>query len=71
MRRAMTMYALTGAGIAIAAVAYSLGRADREAGVHRSWVPSVYAADANTYVGLEPGTLLPQDQEVIPGKRLG
>ena len=50
--------------LAIAVVSYQVGRSDQAAGIERTMVPSLYAADANTYVGIEPGTLLPQGQQV-------
>jgi ribonuclease Z len=47
--------------------AYLLGEADQDAGIERLAIPAVYAADANTIVGLEAGTLLPQErQELTP-----
>ncbi len=51
--------------VAVAAATYSLGRADRRAGVERVIVPTLYAADANTYMGLAPGTVLPQERQVV------
>ncbi len=51
--------------IAVAFVAYQFGRADERAGVQRVNVPTVYAADANTFVGLETGSALPQERQTI------
>jgi len=51
--------------LAIAAVSYQVGRSDKAAGIQRTMVPALYAADANTYVGLEAGTLLPQGQQAV------
>ncbi len=51
--------------LAIAVVSYQVGRSDKAAGIERTVVPSLYAADANTFVGLEPGTVLPQERQVI------
>jgi ribonuclease Z len=51
--------------LAIAFAAYELGRADSQAGVERTIVPTLYAADANTFIGLEAGTVLPQEREVV------
>jgi ribonuclease Z len=48
-----------------AAAAHWLSRADVERGVDRLSVPSLYAADANTYMGLAPGTVLPQERQVV------
>ena len=50
--------------VAGALSAYELGRHDRETGVQRTLAASLYAADANTYVGLEAGTVLPQQTPV-------
>ncbi len=52
-------------GLMAAAAAYRLGRADVKRGVDRLSVPSLYAADANTYMGLAPGTVLPQERQVV------
>ncbi len=60
MRRTLKVCTLTLGVAAVATVAYQFGRQDRETGVHRTLVPSLYAADANTFVGLEAGTILPQ-----------
>jgi ribonuclease Z len=51
--------------LAVAAVSYQVGRSDKAAGIERTVVPSLYAADANTFVGLEAGTVLPQDRQTI------
>jgi hypothetical protein len=51
--------------LAVAFGAYHLGRADQEAGVDRLTAPALSAADANTIVGLEPGTTLPQERQTI------
>jgi ribonuclease Z len=51
--------------LAVAFGAYHLGRADQEAGVERLTAPALYAADANTVVGLEAGTVLPQERQTI------
>ena len=45
--------------------AYHLGRADQQAGVERLTAPALYASDANTFVGLEAGTTLVQERQVI------
>jgi ribonuclease Z len=49
----------------IAVTAYQAGRADKGLGVDRVSVPTLYAADANTVVGLEAGSALPQDRQVV------
>ena len=51
--------------LAVAAVSYQVGRSDNAAGIERTVVPSLYAADANTFVGLEAGTVLPQDRQTV------
>jgi hypothetical protein len=54
MRTSLAM--LGGAGVlAVAFGASHLGRADHEAGVDRLSAPALYAADANTIVGLPQG----------------
>ena len=58
------VYAVAVLFVAGAVSAYELGRHDRETGVQRTFAPSLYAADANTYVGLEAGTVLPQQSPV-------
>jgi hypothetical protein len=64
MRRFVAI--LAGAGVlAVAFGAYHLGRADQEAGVDRLMAPAVYAADANTLMGLKAGTALPQEGRVV------
>ncbi len=50
--------------VAASASAYELGRHDRETGVQRTIAPSLYAADANTYMGFEAGTILPEQAPV-------
>ena len=47
--------------LAVVLGAYHLGRSDQEAGVDRLSAPALYAADANTFVGLETGSALPQE----------
>jgi hypothetical protein len=64
MRRYTTVAAVL-AVLAIAFTAYELGRADAQAGVERTVVPTLYAADANTFIGLEAGTVLPQEREIV------
>jgi ribonuclease Z len=60
MRRLLVI--LGGAGVlAVAFAAYHLGRADQEAGVDKLSAPALYAADANTVVGLETGSAVPQE----------
>jgi ribonuclease Z len=60
MRRLLVI--LGGAGVlAVAFAAYHLGRADQEAGVDKLSAPALYAADANTVVGLESGSAVPQE----------
>ena len=44
--------------LAVVVGAYHLGRADQEAGVERLTAPALYAADANTFVGLDAGTVI-------------
>ncbi len=51
--------------VAVAVATYFLGRADEQAGVERAIVPTLYAADANTFIGLEAGTVLPQERQVV------
>ncbi len=51
--------------LAVGVVAYQFGRADEHSGVERVTIPSVYAADANTFIGLEAGTVLPQERQVV------
>jgi ribonuclease Z len=46
-------------------VAYQLGQSDQERGVDRLSTPTLYAADANTFVGLEAGSLPPQERQVV------
>ncbi len=64
MRRAFKTY---GALVLLALVAlagYAVGRSDESKGIERTLVPSLYAVDDNTYIGLEAGTVLPQEQQV-------
>ncbi len=64
----MGKYTTVAVGLAVLAIAfaaYELGRADSQAGVERTIVPTLYAADANTFIGLEAGTVLPQEREVV------
>ena len=51
--------------LVVAATAYQLGRADERTGVSRVPVPTLYAADANTYIGLDAGSALPQERQAI------
>ncbi len=51
--------------VAVAVATYFLGRAHEQAGVERAIVPTLYAADANTFIGLEAGTVLPQERQVV------
>ncbi|MHC4233575.1 MAG: guanitoxin biosynthesis MBL fold metallo-hydrolase GntH [Planctomycetota bacterium] len=64
----MRKYKTVAVGLAVLAIAfaaYELGRADVQAGVERTIVPTLYAADARTFIGLEAGTVLPQEREVV------
>ena len=65
MTRIMKAYGVGFVIVAIASLSYQLGRHDRNVGVQRTLVPSLYAADSNTYIGLEAGTDLPQDRQVV------
>ncbi|MHC4234939.1 MAG: guanitoxin biosynthesis MBL fold metallo-hydrolase GntH [Planctomycetota bacterium] len=60
MRRFLVILGAAGV-LAVAFAAYHLGRADQEAGVDRLSAPALYAADANTFVGLETGSAVPQE----------
>ncbi len=46
--------------------AYELGRTDQDRGVDRLAVQTLYAADQNTFIGLEAGSRLPQERQVAP-----
>ncbi len=63
--RVLKVYISVIAIVAVAIVAYQVGREDASTGAQRTFTPSLYAADANTYVGLEAGTVLPQDRQVV------
>jgi ribonuclease Z len=63
--RKLTTVAVGLAVLVIALAAYELGRADVQSGVERALVPTMYAADANTYIGLERGAVLPQERQTI------
>jgi ribonuclease Z len=52
--------------VALATVAaYQLGQSDHQRGLDRVSVPTLYAADANTFIGLDAGTVLPQERQVV------
>lgn len=53
--------------VGVAAAGYTVGRADRVTGVQRAIVPSLYAADSKTFVGVAAGTLLPQQVQSPTG----
>ena len=64
----MSKLLITFGGLGVLALvfgAYQLGHADQEAGVDHLTAPALYAADANTIVGLEAGTVLPQERQKI------
>jgi ribonuclease Z len=65
MKRVLQVYSVLLILAAVAAAGYQLGRSDQETGVRRTLIPTLYAADANTYVGLEAGAILPQDLQVV------
>ncbi len=67
MKRVFKAYAVLAVLAAVLAAGYRLGRADRPANPQRTFVPSMYAADDLTFVGLEPGTILPQDPQSPTG----
>ena len=63
--RKRTVLSLTLIVLVVGTAAYRLGRSDQQGGVDRLSVPTVYAADANTFVGLEAGSWLPQERQVV------
>ncbi len=63
MKRVLKVYAVLGVVALVAAAGYQLGRSDEAAGVGRTLVPTLYAADANTIIGVEAGTVLPQERQ--------
>jgi len=67
MKRAITVYALLAVLGVVSLGSYALGRADRASGTERTLTPALHATDGKTFVGLEAGTVLPQDpQEAKP-----
>jgi len=51
--------------LAVGAFGYQVGRVDETQGIQRTLVPALYAADANTFIGLDAGTMLPQERQVV------
>ena len=65
MKRMLQVYGLLMILTVVAAAGYQFGRSDQAAGIERTLVPSLYAADANTFIGLEAGAVLPQERQVV------
>ena len=65
MKRMLQVYGLLVILTVVAAAGYQFGRSDQAAGIERTLVPSLYAADANTFIGLEAGAVLPQERQVV------
>ncbi len=60
MGKVLKVYGFVFVGLIVALTAYQLGRHDSDRGLQRTLVPSLYAADSMTFVGLNPGSTLPQ-----------
>ena len=67
MKRVFQVYICGALVVGVAVAGYGVGRADRATGVQRSIVPSLYAADSNTVVGVVAGAMLPQQVQSPTG----
>ena len=67
MKRAITVYALLAVLGIVSLGSYALGRADRASGTERTLTPALHATDGKTFVGLEAGTVMPQDPQEAGG----
>jgi ribonuclease Z len=63
MRRTFSLLGVLALVLLVAGVSYQFGQADRAQGTVGSLVPTVYAADGNTFIGPMPG--VPQERQVI------
>ena len=60
MGKILKVYGFAVIGLSLVLTAYHLGRYDRDTGVQRTLVPSLFAADSITFVGLDAGSAVPQ-----------